>query len=112
MSTKSHISALQQKKISSPLTFWHYAADLGHEELAEFATKYLKIPASTAQLERLFSNWAFVHSDTRNRLSNETSKKLVNVYFTLRSNDLIDDDDDFDVDNDKLWEKIDAAMED
>ena len=84
---------LKRKKITSPKTFWHYAGELGHENLAAFESGYLKIPASTAQLERLFSNWAFVHSDTRNRLSDETSKKLVNIYFTLRSTDEILDDD-------------------
>lgn len=69
----------------------------GHKKLAEFARDYLKIPASTAQLERLFSNWAFVHSDVRNRLSDETSKKLVKMYFTLRSTDELPD---IDIDDD------------
>lgn len=87
--------ALARKKITSPKTYWHYAIQQGHQELGEFAMKLLKIPASTAQLERLFSNWAFVHSDMRNRLGPDTSKKLVDVYFTLRANDVaIDDDDD------------------
>lgn len=75
---------------------------MGHEELATFAMDYLKIPASTAQLERLFSNWAYIHNDIRNRLSDETSKKLVNVYFTLRSADAIGDEDidiDFQIEN-------------
>lgn len=88
---------LVNKKRLSPITFWHYAAELGHRKLSEFANDYLKIPASTALLERLFSNWAYVHSDVRNRLSDETSKKLVNMYFTLRSTDDVydmEDDDD------------------
>lgn len=84
---------LKRKKITSTKTYWHYASELGHEKLAAFAMDYLKIPASTAQLERLFSNWAFVHSDVRNRLSDETSKKLVNIYFTFRSTEEIPDDD-------------------
>lgn len=83
---------LNEKKIISPKTFWHYAAELGHEKLASFAMKFLQIPASTAQLERIFSNWAYIHDDIRNRLSNETSKKLVNVYFTLRTADKISDE--------------------
>ena len=92
---------LVQKKITPPKTFWHFAAELGHEKLAAFAMDYLKIPASTARLKRLFSNWAYVHSDTRNRLSDETSKKLVNTYFTLRStDDLPEEDSDFENDND------------
>lgn len=84
---------LQRKNITNPKTFWHYAAEQGHGELSAFAMKFLKIPGSTAQLERLFSHWAYIHNDIRNRLSVETSKKLVNIYFTLRSTDKIDDDD-------------------
>lgn len=96
---------LQKKKVTSPKKFWHYASEQGHEPLALFAMKFLKVPGSTAQLERLFSHWAFIHSDIRNRLSVETSKKLVNVYFTLRSTDEIvddyeDDDDDANIEND------------
>lgn len=92
---------MNRKKITSPKTFWHYAAELGHGNLAEFAMDFLKIPASTAQLERLFPNWGYVHSDIRNRLTNETSKKLVNIYFTLRSTDeIVEDDSDFEITND------------
>lgn len=90
-------ATLGKKKIPNPKTYWHYAADQGHEELSTFAMKFLKIPASTAQLERLFSNWGYVHNDIRNRLSADTSKKLVNIYFTLRSTDQIPDDDDNDL---------------
>lgn len=95
-------ASLERKKIIAPTTFWHYAAEMGHKKLAEFAMKFLRIPASTAQLERLFSNWAYVHNDIRNRLSDEASKKLVNVYFTMRSADKISDEDDdieFEIEN-------------
>lgn len=78
---------LFKKNIKSPKTFWHFASQQGHTELADFANKFLTIPASTAQLERMFSNWAFIHTDNRNRLSTKTSKKLVNIYFTLRADD-------------------------
>lgn len=73
--------------------------------------KFLKILASTAQLERLFSQWGYVHNDIRNRLSVDTSKKLVNIYFTLRSKDEMPDDfyfddiDDWDIDIDNLNEE-------
>lgn len=89
--------ALKRKKIISTKTYWHYAKEQGHKELAEYAMKFLKIPASTAQLERLFSNWAFVHDETRNRLSPEKSKKLTNIYFTLRS---LDENDHYESDSD------------
>lgn len=65
-------AALNRKKFSSPTTYWHYAAEKGHEILATFALKFLNVPSSTAQLERLFSSWAYIHSDKRNRLSFET----------------------------------------
>lgn len=91
-------ASMKQKNITLPKTFWHYAADMGHEKLSEFAMKFVMIPASTAQLERLFSNWSYVHNDIRNRLSDETSKKLVSVYFTLRSTVNTDDDSDFEAD--------------
>lgn len=87
---------LQQKKVASPKTFWHFAAEMRHGQLSAFAMKFLKVPASTAQLERLFSNWAYIHTDIRNRLSSETSKKLLNIYFTLRSTDEVIDEDDED----------------
>lgn len=88
---------LARKNFKSPKTYWHYAAELGHGKLSAFAMDYLKIPASTALLERLFSNWGFVHSDMRNRLSEDTSKKLINIYFTLRSTDEITDEDMHDI---------------
>lgn len=97
--TDSNVFAsMKRKKITAPNTFWHCASETGHEKLSTFAMKYLKIPASTAQLERLFSNWAYIHNDIRNRLSSDTSKKLVNVYFTLRSADNIDTDSDLEID--------------
>lgn len=83
---------LAQKSSITPKTYWYYAKRHKHFELSALASKLLKIPASTAQLERLFSNWKFIHSDIRNRLGKETSKKLLNVYFSLRSNDAFPDD--------------------
>lgn len=77
-------AALKNKNITSPKTYWFFASRQKHPELASFATKILKIPASTAQLERLFSNWSFIHSEIRNRLSTEHSKQLLNIYFSLR----------------------------
>lgn len=53
--------------------------------LSALAKKLLKIPASSAELKRLFSNWSFVHSFLRNRLLNEKSKKLVDIYYTLKT---------------------------
>ena len=95
---------LNRKKFTWPKTFWHFAAQTGHEKLAAFALDYLEIPAFTAQLERLFSKWAYVHSDIRQRLSTETSNKLANVYFALRTTDdtVEDDDQDFEMEVDQF----------
>lgn len=89
-------ASMKQKNEILPKTFWHCAAEMGHEKLSAFAMKFLMIPA---QLERLFSNWSYIHSDIRNRLSDEISKKLVNVYFTLRSAEKIDEDSDIEADD-------------
>lgn len=56
-----------------------------------FGIKILKISAASAQLERLFSSWAFVHLDIRNRLTVERSMKLVDVYYSLKMNELYDE---------------------
>lgn len=101
-SNEGTFAILFKKKLKSPKTFWHFARQQGHKQLADFATKFLNIPASTAQLERMFSNWAYIHTDIRNRLSTETSKKLVNIYFTLRATD--DPIDESDVDDGEVTE--------
>lgn len=54
------------------------------KSLASLALRLQKIPASSAQIERLFSNWSYVHSRLRNKLTFERSKKLLNVYYTLK----------------------------
>lgn len=77
---------LNERKITCPATFWHFA-EAHHPELTGFVQKLQKIPASTAQLERLSSNWGFIHPELRDRLSPETSKKLLNIFYLLRVND-------------------------
>ena len=77
---------LYEKKIEDPTSFWYFVRR-SDSELARVALRLLKIPASSAQLERLFSNWSFVHSEARNRLKPEKSKKLVGVYYALKNRD-------------------------
>lgn len=79
---------LEEKNIENPLTFWRMARN-ECPNLSEFALKFLKIPASSVQLERVFSNWAQIHSPIRNRLTFERSKKLMHIYYTLRLKDNI-----------------------
>lgn len=83
-------ASLKNKNIRSK-TYWFYAMR-HHFQLAEVATKLLLISASTAQLAFIFE-LVICHNETRNRL--ESSKKLINVYFSLRSNDNFIDEEDF-----------------
>lgn len=74
---------LFEKKIEDPIVFWNTAA-LRHKSLSSLALKLLRIPASSAQIERLFSTWSYVHSPLRNRLEFIRSKKLLkNAFFIL-----------------------------
>lgn len=72
---------LFDKNITNPLVFWSMA-NIHHPNLSSLALKLEKIPASSAQIERIFSNWSFVHSPLRNRLEFNRSKKLLHVYYT------------------------------
>ncbi|XP_011883980.1 PREDICTED: uncharacterized protein LOC105571117 [Vollenhovia emeryi] len=81
---------LQKRNITLPETFW-ITAEPFCPHLSSLAQRLLKIPAASAQLERLFSFWAFVHSDLRNRLTVDRSMKLVDIYYTLKMNEYFDD---------------------
>lgn len=93
------------KKTTDPIVFWQLAKRKDScASLANLAIKLLNIPASTAQIERVFSNWADIHSKKRNRLSEERSKKLLGAYFSLKMNqgtDLFDDITDTDTENEE-----------
>lgn len=83
---------LHDKNITSPDTFWGLA-EKKYATLSNLAQKLLKIPASSAQLERVFSNWSYVHSSLRNRLSQDKSTKLIFVYYSLKLRDSSQSDD-------------------
>jgi hAT family C-terminal dimerisation region len=74
---------LFERKLENPFTFWTMSSNK-YPNLATLAKKLLKIPASSAQLERLFSSYSFVHNNRRNRLTNRRSKKLVFLYHQLK----------------------------
>lgn len=74
---------LVNKNVTDALVFWS-SAKAHYSELSNLALRLHKIPASSAAIERVFSNWSFVHSQLRNRLSFEKSKKLLHVYYTLK----------------------------
>lgn len=74
---------LNKKNITSPHVYW-FMAEKVHPNLSKLAQRLLKIPASSAGIERLFSNWSFIHSDLRNCLSAERSQKLIEIYYSLK----------------------------
>lgn len=57
-----------------PDVYWMLTKD-NYPDLAKLGRKLACIPGSSAQLERVFSNWALVHSNVRNRLGPEKSEK-------------------------------------
>lgn len=77
---------LFNKKDISWSTFWGYA-ETDFPTLASLSQKLISIPASSAQLERIFSNWSFVHSTLRNRLGQDKSSKLISIYYSLKLTD-------------------------
>lgn len=81
-----------QRDFRSGLVFWKTVQDF-YPELSELAIKLHLAPASTGQLERLFSEWAYVHHAKRNRLSEERSSQLIAIYYDTRFNDQVMMDD-------------------
>lgn len=70
-------------KAGSAVAYW-LSVRPTHPELAKLALDHVKLPASTAALERVFSMWKFVHSKLRNRLTPDRSEKLAFIYHTLK----------------------------
>lgn len=63
--------------------YWKLAKS-GHRALEDLAQSITHVPASSAALERLFSNWGYVHNKVRNRLGTERSEKLAYIYYSHR----------------------------
>lgn len=63
--------------------YWKLAGS-GHSSLAELAQTYTHVYASSASLERLFSNWGYLHDKVRNRLCADRSEKLIYIYYSHR----------------------------
>ena len=83
---KGFFVKLYDKNITDPIVFW-MSAKVHYSELSSLALKLLKVPASSAAIERLFSQWSFVHNKLRNRLSLNVSKKLLHIYYSLKLKD-------------------------
>ena len=53
-------------------------------KLCDLALLLLRLPASSASIERIFSNFSFVQNKLRNRLGLEKTAKLVTCFRELR----------------------------
>ncbi|CAD6220154.1 GSCOCG00012950001-RA-CDS, partial [Cotesia congregata] len=70
--------SLLKKGNIPPKSFWQMAEN-SYPVLSQLAQRLINILSSSAQIERLFSNWSFVHSCLRNRLTPERSEKLIGI---------------------------------
>ena len=63
----NHKGAIKQleKRECDPITYW--AMIEANEKLINLAIKLIKLPLSSASVEKLFSQWSFVHSKLHNR---------------------------------------------
>lgn len=84
---ESENNLLLMNKIDNRKDFWTFS-EIQMPNLSRIATKLHRIPASTAQLERVFSMWQHIHSQLRNRLTFARSKKLMHIYYFLNQTEL------------------------
>ena len=65
----------------SPINWWKALKKYGvNSGFIQTAVQILSAPASSASIERIFSNFGHVHTKARNRLGNEKAFKLVFCY--------------------------------
>ena len=72
----------QVRENVSPITWWSATTGTTKEE-QQLAIKFLSATSSTAGVERIFSTFAIVHSNIRNKQGTEKAGKLVFVYKIL-----------------------------
>ena len=74
-----------------PVTWWRAAQANGiSPEFVNIAIQLLDAPCSSAAIERVFSNFSFIHTKIRNRLGNEKASKMVFCYRFLRGSKELD----------------------
>lgn len=61
------------------------------KDFCQLAAHLQTCPSSSAAIERIFSNFAFVHSKTRNRLGIDKVSKLVYCYLMLKLQNMCPD---------------------
>lgn len=67
------------KSYTNSIAYWSWR-ELAHPNLGKLCKQLMIIPASTALLEGFFSQWTYVHNKYRNRLSNESTGTLIDLY--------------------------------
>ena len=77
-------------KKTDPVVWWKSVKLSGAlpGDLCDLATKILQMPASSAGIERVFSNFALIQTKLRNRLGLEKAGKLVFCYRMLSTGEL------------------------
>lgn len=73
---------IKAQSCSTPISYWSLLKHK-YKNLSILALKIMIIPASTARIEGLFSNWTYIHNSYRNRLGNLTSAQLLDTYHFL-----------------------------
>lgn len=73
-------------KKTSPAAFWKSSKNNVGEPFTKFMVVLMNCPASSAGIERLFSNMALIHSKLRNRLGSAKAAKLVSIYRNINKN--------------------------
>lgn len=74
-----HVHDETAESVTDPGRFWTLM-EWEFPNLAPLCEHIMLIPASTALLEGYFSQWTFVHSKYRNRLSDVASARLADMH--------------------------------
>jgi hypothetical protein len=96
MSTRGIFNQPALKALEGNLQKYWECVRLKYPVFGEFGHKFSSLPSGTAELERLFSNEAFIHNKVRNRLGDDRVEKLLLVYNTLRYLNPIEEDEEVD----------------
>lgn len=71
----------------SPHAYWNLR-EYTYPNSSELGRRLMLMPASTALLEGLFSQWSYVHSKYRNRLSYNKTGTLIDLYLLSKHLDI------------------------
>jgi hypothetical protein len=75
---------LEEGQRSDPVSWWKMYGSSTCPELTDLACKVLSQPVSASACERVWSAYKRIHTESRNRMSHDVAKKLLQVYFNER----------------------------